>query len=497
MEHIYRSYYTKSDYITQYMVKMLAPTEKDNILEPCGGDGAFIDSLLEINKNLKIDTCDLKEEAIIKLKDKYKDNKNINIWQTDTLFDEKFDMYAANKLGHYNKIIGNPPYGGWQENEKRVKLKKKYSGFYVKETYSLFLLRCVSMLKDKGVLSFIIPDTFLFLHNHTELRSYLLTNTKIKEILIFPSKFFPNVSFGYSNLSIITVEKTNKKEDALNNVVKIIKGMKTEKDLEKIRLEKSIDDLEVITLKQYKVYDADQHVFILSNDKLGEMVTNAKMRLGDIAACVTGIYSGDNKRFFSVANESVRGSKGYPIVREDEVDTNCISLMGTDNFKYVPVVKSSSKSRYVRDSIDWYINWSKDAINHYNTDKKARFQNAQFYFKRGIALPMVKSSKIYATVMDKMVFDQSIVGVFPKEEKYFYFVLGFMNSEIANKLIHIINPTANNSANYLKKLPIILPKEDDIEYISSKVIAIMNNQSEADELHEEVNEFFNRIYQGY
>lgn len=496
MEHIYRSYYTKSDYITQYMVKMLNPTEQDNILEPCGGDGVFIDSLLEVNKNLKIDTCDLNEEAVAKLTEKYRNNKNVNIWQTDTLFDEKFDMYAADKLGHYTKIIGNPPYGGWQEYERRAELRKKYNGFYVRETYSLFLLRCISMLKDKGVLSFIIPDTFLYLHNHTALRSYLLTNTKTKEILIFPSKFFPGVSFGYSNLSIITVEKTGKKEDALNNAVRIIKGIKTEMDLEKIRLEKPIDHLTVITLKQDDIYAAEHHAFILSNDQLSEIIGNSEMKLGDIADCVTGIYSGDNKRFLAVANESVRGGAGYPIAQEDEIDTNCISLAGTDNFTYVPVIKSSSKTRYVRKSIDWYIKWSKDAINHYNTDKKARFQNSQYYFKKGIALPMVKSSKIRATVMNRMVFDQSIVGVFPKEEKYFYFVLGFMNSEIANKLIHIINPTANNSANYLKKLPIILPSEDDMHYISTIVADIVNSPKDIEDRHEEVNEFFSRIYQG-
>ncbi len=493
MEHIYRSYYTKSDFITQYMVKMLNPSEQDMILEPCGGDGVFIDSLLSVNSSLKIDTCDLNDEAVAKLTDKYSGNSNIHIWQTDTLLDDRFDMYAADKNGYYDKIIGNPPYGGWQEYSRRDELKKKYNGFYVRETYSLFVLRCISMLKNKGVLSFIIPDTFLFLHNHTALRSYLLANTKIKEILIFPSKFFPGVSFGYSNLSIITVEKESNKDVAFGNNVRIIKGMKTDKDLERIRLEKDIEDLTVIVKKQEEIFGAEHHAFILSNDHLSDIIANTKLKLGDIADCVTGIYSGDNKRFFAVANESVRGGAGYPVAKDEEIDKNCISLKGTDNFKYVPVIKSSSRTRYVRDSIDWYIDWTKDAINHYNNDKKARFQNSQYYFKHGIALPMVKSSRIYATIMNKMVFDQSIVGVFPKD-KYYYFVLGLMNSEIANKLIHTINPTANNSANYLKKIPILLPSDADMQYIADKVKDIVDNPENIEDRHEEVNEFFNRLY---
>ena len=45
----------------------------------------------------------------------------------------------------------------------------------------------------------------------------------INEILIFPSKFFPGVGFGYSNLSIITLERCNPVE-AVENTIRIIQG---------------------------------------------------------------------------------------------------------------------------------------------------------------------------------------------------------------------------------------------------------------------------------
>ena len=52
MEHIFRSYYTKSDFITNYMVNMLDLTPSDTILEPSAGDGVFVDKLLELNTQL-------------------------------------------------------------------------------------------------------------------------------------------------------------------------------------------------------------------------------------------------------------------------------------------------------------------------------------------------------------------------------------------------------------------------------------------------------------
>ena len=41
--------------------------------------------------------------------------------------------------------------------------KKLYPNSYVKETYSLFLELCLRLLKPNGILTFILPDTFMSL----------------------------------------------------------------------------------------------------------------------------------------------------------------------------------------------------------------------------------------------------------------------------------------------------------------------------------------------
>ena len=497
MENVYRSFYTKSDYITKYMVNMLELEPNDLVLEPSGGDGVFIDSLLEVNHNLKIETCDLNAEAVNKLNEKYRDNDNIKIWETDTLLDEKFDTYALNG-GYYDKVIGNPPYGGWQDFEKRELLKKKYNGHYVKETYSLFLLRCISLLKKDGILSFIIPDTFLYLHRHTALREYLLTNTKIKEILIFPSKFFPGVNFGYSNLSIITVQKANK-EEALNNNIRVIKGFTKEEELDNIRLDKNLDNLIIKELNQGEIFKTEDYSFFLNeDDRISKLINTIELKLGDISDCVTGIYTGNNTKYIKVKSKDLRGAKNYEIVEESQIDFNYKSLEGINTEKcYIPIVKGSSKDRYIRNNIDWYIDWSKDAIYHYNNDKKARFQNSQFYFRIGIGLPMVKASQIRATLIENMVFDQSIVGVFPKEEKYLYYLLGLLNSDIIRDITHTINPTANSSANYVKRIPIILPDKEILNDITNQVKEIIEdikNNKDINKKHKKLNLIFKDLY---
>jgi hypothetical protein len=144
------------------------------------------------------------------------------------------------------------------------------------------------------------------------------------------------------------------------------------------------------------------------------------------------------------------------------------------------------------------MNWSKDAVWNYKTSKKARFQNAQFYFKFGIGVPMISSSSITASLIENKLFDQSIVGVFPKDEKLTYYLLAFFNSFTCNQLIRTINPSANNPANYIKKIPFIKQNRNSLEDITSKVIAIITSIKKSGNFDEkieiQINNFFKSIY---
>jgi hypothetical protein len=143
-------------------------------------------------------------------------------------------------------------------------------------------------------------------------------------------------------------------------------------------------------------------------------------------------------------------------------------LSGITNCQtYIPLIKGGN-IRYYKNNL-WFINWSMEAVNHYRTNQKARFQNSQFYFKTGIAVPMVSSINVTASLIDNRLFDQSIVGIFPKNKKHLYYILAFFNSPICTKLLRQINPSANNSANYINKNPVIIPDIDTLENINELV----------------------------
>lgn len=493
------AYYTDSHDIASYMARRLDVRSDDTVLEPSAGKGVLVDAVLEENPKVTIDCLDIDQNAIEALSVKFCNMSSITIRHADTLFDPELDLISS-LGGHYTKIIANPPYGAWQDSNRRKALKKRYPDQYVKETYSLFLLRCLSLLKENGRLTFIVPDTFLYLNMHENLRKVLLTQSKIEEIIIFPSKFFPGVSFGYSNLSIITLQK-NSDDSSINNVIRVVKGFRSSHEFSYLfsgdtELPSYID---AFYLNQSDVLSNPQHRFFIGESNLLNILRNAEVTLGDVADIVTGFYSGNNKRFIRALNPEVKGSKGYDIVDIEKVHPYS-TLAGIDGEEgYIPYIKSSSKTRYLRQEDEWYVRWDRETVSFYNNDSKARFQNSSFYFKTGIGMPMVKSRSIKAFLMKDRVFDQSIVGIFPHDDRYLMYCLALMNSDIVNDLIHTINPTANSSANYIKQIPFILPNNELLQDITEKVDLLIEEMNagrfeRALDLHNELNLSISSIY---
>ena len=115
----YQAFYTKSTLIVDYMVDKLLLKPADKIFEPCGGDGVFVEAILEENEFANIDICELNPDAVKILQGKFSTFQNVTIRECDTLLDNNLS-FNSNFGGVYDKIIANPPYGAWQDVKKRA-----------------------------------------------------------------------------------------------------------------------------------------------------------------------------------------------------------------------------------------------------------------------------------------------------------------------------------------------------------------------------------------
>lgn len=122
-----------------------------------------------------------------------------------------------NSEGGFDVVIGNPPYLGgreWKEENGNVYdyfISKYKVAEYQFDIYALFWEAGIKLLKKYGLIGYITPNTWLNNQSNKKLRSYILKNTSIKEIVDYSRiKVFEQATV----LPIITIlENTNNRSD--------------------------------------------------------------------------------------------------------------------------------------------------------------------------------------------------------------------------------------------------------------------------------------------
>jgi adenine-specific DNA-methyltransferase len=453
---LFRAYYTEDQALVSYMVDLLDPRPSDSCLEPCAGSGLFVDEIISRFPSIRMDVVEISGAAATHLRNRFANYGNVNITEIDYLAPS--DLFSINE--EYDKIVANPPYGAWQDLAKRKNLKRQFPDLYVKESATLFLAKAVATLRQGGRAVFILPETFLFSHSQRSLRKRILDSCVVETIDVFPSSLFPNVNFGYARLSIVSV----------------LKGRPLAEHLVEIRQASSTNELvarcgRLVTRSQNSIASSPELSFPVNGTQLPTTHPSVVVStLGDLADCVTGFYSGDDARFLKRAISNDKYATRYSAVSDSQVariTSPCLhGLAGEKHF--VPVLKGGGFA-YMKPTL-WYLNWSESAVRHYRTDKKARFQNSLYYFRRGIGFPMVSSGGARASVIQPdHIFDQSVVGIFPRDCAHFAFLLAFLNSSSAWSLLRQINPSANNSARYMRRIPVLLPTESELLWYSEVI----------------------------
>src|SRR3989344_4308620 len=165
-------------------------------------NGQDSNSLNIIEKNIKIGNSVVEKRFI--------DKKAFN-WKKE--FSE-----ILNK-GGFDFIIGNPPY---------VTLKNKRD-YDVNESFfsqiangstnaaSLVIAKSYELLKEDGVMAFVLPKTLIRVNSYSRLREFLLSNSKILHIFDLGT-CFKDVR---GEQIVLFVQKTSKKESIKNNKVLI------------------------------------------------------------------------------------------------------------------------------------------------------------------------------------------------------------------------------------------------------------------------------------
>lgn len=154
-------------------IKFLEPFMKNRmkVLEPSCGSCEYIVRLNNINPNINITGIELNKTIFESIKQYNSDN--ITLLNKNYLthkFNTKFDL-----------IIGNPPYFVM----KKTDVDKSYYNYFDgrPNIFILFIIKSLELLNNKGILSFVLPKSFLNCLYYDKTRKHILKNYNILNII--------------------------------------------------------------------------------------------------------------------------------------------------------------------------------------------------------------------------------------------------------------------------------------------------------------------------
>ncbi|MCX6145157.1 MAG: type I restriction endonuclease [Ignavibacteriales bacterium] len=99
------------------------------------------------------------------------------------VFDWKSEFKEIMDAGGFDAVIGNPPYGVPFSPQELGYLSVKYKkAAKFPDSYCYFIIKSVDILRLKGAVSMIVPNTFCDLENCDDFRKWLLTECMLGEI---------------------------------------------------------------------------------------------------------------------------------------------------------------------------------------------------------------------------------------------------------------------------------------------------------------------------
>lgn len=341
----------------------------------------------------------------------------------------------------YDAVVTNPPYmGGSGMSAKMSDFVKKNYPDSKSDLFAVFIEKCGQMVKKHGYQAMITQHAWMFLSSFEKLRTKLL-QTDIVNMAHLGARAFEEIGGEVVQTTSFVLRK-NHIADYESEYCRLIEPT-TQQGKEDMFLDGK------------NRYVADQSNFpkipgspvaYWASPSIFSIFKNGKS-LEQIADCCTGMQTGNNDKYVRYWFE----------VSSCDFNSNDISF-GKKWVKY----NCGGESR------KWYgnhwrvINWENNgySVKH---EKGSVIRNEPHFFQEGISWKRIGSSDFFLRYLPEgFIIDQAGDSMFFQNRNVLYYVLGFVNTNVALSLFKFIAPTLNLTAGNMNKLPIIYKQDKAI-----------------------------------
>ncbi|HDR8105860.1 BREX-1 system adenine-specific DNA-methyltransferase PglX [Bacillus cereus] len=423
-----------------------------------------VEYLVDVFRNAKEYGSILKLEKLdfnkleIRLEELYRkeDITNIfNIEYRDVIFEKIPNLIRQGKIisQQYNIVVTNPPYMAFKGINPNLALylRKEFNNSKA-DLFSVFLERCLQFTEKNNYTAMITQHSWMFLVSFEKLRYQVLKHETISSLLHLGTRTFEEIG-GEVVQSAAFVIKNSSVSNYKAKYYRLLEHKSTQAK-EKSFLN-SQNDLFILSQKTFQEIPNNPIAYWI---KGGMINSFAGPLLTDFAISEGQILTGNNEKYLRFLWE----------VNKYNV---------TSGEKWVLHAKGGENRKWYG-NIEYVVDWSNQAREHYKKDKIARIPPEYLWFKRGIVWSGTSSVGNFGVriLEDNTTFNKAAPSIFMKNDEDIYFTIGLLNSVYATELLKILNPTMYTAINDVLHIPFIKSNESLVKDLVIKNIEISRNE---------------------
>lgn len=358
----------------------------------------------------------------------------------------------------YHVVITNPPYmGASGMNAKLTKYVKTHYPDSKSDLFACFIEKCVEMTIRNGYTSMVTMQSWMFLSSLEKLRTAVIDNNTVMSLLHMENMVM-GIAFGTAAFVLN------------NSVIEEYKGTYN-------------------YIKLADIEDGRPVVFPVLNNRFAQVSSNMYReipgtpiaywisdnfvkayrfpKLADLGFARSGLQTGNNDLYLKLWYEVSKDSIAFNMNNKEEYIKS--------GKKWTPQIKGGSYRKWYG-NFDYVVNWENDGaeIRNCNGCRLNALANDELFFKEGLTWSHTTSGGFGARYLPKgHLFNVEAPTYFSETLKLKY-VLGMLNSCIAQHYLNAINSTVHYLVGNISALPLLVDERyvSEIERIVDENIAL-------------------------
>lgn len=351
----------------------------------------------------------------------------------------------------YHALVMNPPYMGSGNMNAALSnyVKKNYEAGKA-DLFAVFMQVAEERLAENGKYGMINMQSWMFLSSFEKLRTHLLETLQIDSMLHLGPRTFDELSGEVVQNTAFVVTKHT--PYTTGTYFRLVDG-------------KNCGDKERMFLAGEHVYPhvSQQNFEKIPGCPIGYWVSEKVLYafreenlISNKAIARSGFSTGDNSRYIRFWTEVSFNKIGLELSNNEEYRAS--------DFKFVPFTKGGSYRKWYGNN-DSIVDWTNPESMH-----RPRTTYMNLYFKPAITWNAISSGNFSSRYYGKgFLFEHAAASLFVNNKYNKEDFLAFLNTNVFNYILRILNPTLNTGAEVVSSIPIIINEGSFIDIVQQNI----------------------------